>query len=69
MQAAQLSGAFCGLPAVTGPCRSSLPRFFFNALNRKCEPFVYGGCSSNDNNFESFEMCDAAAERACQQAP
>ena len=32
-------------------------RYFFNTKSQQCEPFTYGGCGGNENNFESFEQC------------
>jgi hypothetical protein len=52
--------SFCSLPAETGPCEASFERFFHNAKTGICEPFVYGGCEGNENNFETFEECEAA---------
>lgn len=51
----------CELPAVVGPCRASIPRWFHNADSGQCERFIYGGCGGNDNNFQTLAEC----ERAC----
>lgn len=44
-----------------GPCRATLPRWFYNSRTRTCERFFYGGCQGNDNNFERQDEC----ERRC----
>jgi hypothetical protein len=50
----------CSLPAVAGDCDGAIPRFFHNAETGFCESFIYGGCGGNENNFETFEACEAA---------
>ncbi|TGZ55943.1 hypothetical protein CRM22_010267 [Opisthorchis felineus] len=50
--------ASCRLPAVVGQCRASFPRYFYDSKVNRCEPFVYGGCGGNANNFESVEQCE-----------
>ncbi|CAG2196493.1 THBS2S [Mytilus edulis] len=35
-------------------------KHFFNTSSSKCEPFWYGGCKGNQNNFQSDEECQAA---------
>ena len=51
----------CLLPKESGPCRMSLPSFFYDSTSGKCLPFFYGGCRGNANRFETLEDC----ERAC----
>ncbi|CAN8009770.1 unnamed protein product [Ixodes pacificus] len=48
----------CKVPAEVGPCDAAKPRWFFNATTGACEPFTYGGCGGNDNNYESQEECE-----------
>ena len=56
--------SICDLPKAAGPCRGAIPRFFYNKETGECESFLYGGCSGNENNFESKEEC----ERQCKKA-
>uniref|UniRef100_W5L4M6 Tissue factor pathway inhibitor n=1 Tax=Astyanax mexicanus TaxID=7994 RepID=W5L4M6_ASTMX len=47
----------CLLPAVEGPCRGLVSRYFYNTLTQRCEEFSYGGCGGNANNFVTFQEC------------
>ncbi|XP_048149431.1 papilin-like, partial [Corvus hawaiiensis] len=58
-----------GLPALTGRCRASIPRWFFNASSGSCERFVFGGCGGNGNNFGSERECRASCGPAPGPAP
>lgn len=58
----------CGLPKVVGPCEAAIPRFWFNASAGRCEPFVYGGCGGNANNFNDIATCAAACAPAATNA-
>ncbi|XP_072318253.1 kunitz-type protease inhibitor 2 [Eucyclogobius newberryi] len=49
----------CTLPRVIGLCKAAFPRFHFDAASGACQPFIYGGCGGNGNNFESREECVA----------
>ncbi|XP_071394291.1 kunitz-type protease inhibitor 2-like isoform X2 [Centroberyx affinis] len=42
-----------------GSCRAAFPRFYYDAANQSCRPFLYGGCEANGNNFDSQEECEA----------
>uniref|UniRef100_A0A3Q4AQC2 Tissue factor pathway inhibitor n=1 Tax=Mola mola TaxID=94237 RepID=A0A3Q4AQC2_MOLML len=42
----------------SGPCKAILERFFFSVETGSCEPFVYGGCGGNANNFDTLEVCE-----------
>uniref|UniRef100_A0A8C0DMP6 BPTI/Kunitz inhibitor domain-containing protein n=1 Tax=Balaenoptera musculus TaxID=9771 RepID=A0A8C0DMP6_BALMU len=53
----QTPPALCQLPPVRGPCKASLHRYFYNSTSIECEPFTYGGCQGNANNFETTETC------------
>ncbi|XP_051963421.1 papilin-like [Xyrauchen texanus] len=45
----------CQVAAQTGLCKASIRRFYYN--NGACEPFIYGGCGGNKNNYETEETC------------
>ncbi|KAJ8266612.1 hypothetical protein GJAV_G00132480 [Gymnothorax javanicus] len=61
--------AVCTLAAETGPCRASMPRWHFDASQRRCVRFIYGGCAGNRNNFDSEEYCMAVCRRLIPPTP
>ncbi|KAJ8275653.1 hypothetical protein COCON_G00074050 [Conger conger] len=61
--------AVCSLPAETGPCRASMPRWHFHTSQRRCVRFLYGGCAGNRNNFDSEEYCTAVCRRLIPPTP
>ena len=54
-------GDMCGLSVDPGPCRASIPAWYYNRETYRCEAFSYGGCDGNANRFQSEEQC----ERQC----
>ncbi|MBN3282130.1 TFPI1 inhibitor, partial [Polyodon spathula] len=47
----------CQLEEEPGPCRLIVIRYFFSTISQKCEPFMYGGCLGNANNFRTLKQC------------
>ncbi|XP_056154598.1 tissue factor pathway inhibitor 2 [Lampris incognitus] len=47
----------CRLPQKVGPCRALLLRYSFNMTTMQCQPFHYGGCQGNNNNFYDVTSC------------
>ncbi|XP_059237489.1 kunitz-type protease inhibitor 2 [Mustela nigripes] len=48
---------YCTAKAVTGPCRASFLRWYFDAEKNSCDSFIYGGCRGNKNSYLSEEEC------------
>ncbi|XP_016308370.1 papilin-like isoform X1 [Sinocyclocheilus anshuiensis] len=47
--------AKCLAPAQTGLCRASIRRYYYN--DGICQPFTFGGCGGNENNYKTEESC------------
>eukprot|EP00094_Tigriopus_californicus_P010881 TCALIF_10496-PA protein Name:"Similar to Cyp2j6 Cytochrome P450 2J6 (Mus musculus)" AED:0.07 eAED:0.07 QI:0/0.78/0.7/0.9/1/1/20/349/2332 len=47
----------CTLPKDSGGCDNKIFRYYYNAIERRCKLFVYGGCKGNGNNFLSEIQC------------
>ena len=56
----------CKRPKKTGRCRAYFRRWYWDSNECKCKRFVFGGCDSNGNNFETEEACQAGCgEHPC----
>merc|ERR1712027_5058 len=47
----------CSQPKQMGRCRARFDRFYYNPKTGDCEPFTYGGCEGNGNNFQTIQLC------------
>ncbi|RXM27190.1 Kunitz-type protease inhibitor 1 [Acipenser ruthenus] len=56
----------CTEPPVTGPCRASHLRWYYDPYSTQCHRFTFGGCTGNNNNFKSDEECSAACSGVTQ---
>ncbi|KAG1663037.1 Kunitz-type U19-barytoxin-Tl1a [Nymphon striatum] len=56
----------CDLDYVTGLCLAHFTAYYFNKEKGKCEPFLYGGCGGNANNFRSMENCNAHCKQEAE---
>ncbi|XP_020371056.1 kunitz-type protease inhibitor 1 isoform X1 [Rhincodon typus] len=54
------SEEYCKADKKVGPCRGSFPRWHYEANKGSCEPFTYGGCKGNKNNFVGETECKQA---------
>lgn len=41
----------------TGPCDGLFSNYFYNTSSALCEPFEYGGCQGNANNYQTKQEC------------
>jgi hypothetical protein len=47
----------CLQPPESGPCNAAFMRYAFDLGTLSCQPFLYGGCGGNENNFATLEAC------------
>ena len=47
----------CSLIPQKGPCAGDYKRWFYDSLKGRCEPFAYGGCLKNNNNYMNQVDC------------
>ncbi|XP_078249233.1 protease inhibitor 1 [Pogona vitticeps] len=50
----------CILPPDGGLCFVLERRWYYDYEKKKCLPFSWGGCTSNENNFETRKQCEDA---------
>lgn len=53
----------CSLPAVVGPCRARLQKWYYEPALSRCTTFFYGGCDGNENRFDTEQQCQAKCEK------
>lgn len=53
----------CRMAKDSGTCRLMTKRYFFNVETDKCQPFTYGGCKGNLNNFATMEDCEDECQK------
>uniref|UniRef100_A0A670KC99 BPTI/Kunitz inhibitor domain-containing protein n=1 Tax=Podarcis muralis TaxID=64176 RepID=A0A670KC99_PODMU len=44
-------------------CKASKRRYYYDAERKRCFVFIYSGCGSNGNNFDSFRECYEECEK------
>ncbi|XP_078085508.1 actinia tenebrosa protease inhibitors-like [Mustelus asterias] len=47
----------CKLPQDKGICKGQFHHYYYNQRTKACEPFIYGGCGGNANNFINLDLC------------
>uniref|UniRef100_A0A8D2KZ06 BPTI/Kunitz inhibitor domain-containing protein n=1 Tax=Varanus komodoensis TaxID=61221 RepID=A0A8D2KZ06_VARKO len=60
LRTCQRPGGVCTLPADGGLCFMLEERWYFDHEEKKCQPFSWGGCGGNENNFGSRPECESA---------
>ena len=50
--------AECSEPKELGPCDAAMARYYFDTIAGRCQPFTYGGCQGNSNNFDTLAACE-----------
>lgn len=49
----------CMQPKEIGPCTDYKLKYYFDTTQGKCTRFYYGGCGSNENNFDTLNECES----------
>lgn len=48
----------CDQPMEAGPCNGTFARWYYEKARDACEPFLYGGCKGNKNNYPTESSCN-----------
>ena len=48
---------------MTGPCQSFSTRYYYDQNKKECQPFQYGGCNGNANNYDTLEKCQSTCAK------
>ena len=59
----------CFLMKKPGRCFGSFNRFYFDSSTKSCEPFMYGGCMGNANNFADRRSCESQCGKHMTKTP
>lgn len=51
----------CYLEPDSGPCKASIPRYYFDQNDKKCKEFIWGGCDGVVP-FITLEECQESCE-------
>jgi len=54
--------AVCFLQKVEGPCKGNYDEWYYDAQQRSCRQFKYGGCLGNGNRFLTKKDCEALCQ-------
>lgn len=49
----------CNDPQDVGRCREDIRKVYYDAYQRRCLEFAYGGCEGSGNRFSSIEECES----------
>ncbi|XP_023658627.1 boophilin-H2 [Paramormyrops kingsleyae] len=57
-------GLVCTLKEDQGNCLARFVRFYYNAEEKACRTFIYGGCGGNGNKFKTKQECQETCAKS-----
>ncbi|PZC74553.1 hypothetical protein B5X24_HaOG207687 [Helicoverpa armigera] len=52
----------CGSHLDPGPCRASIPKFYWDSITASCQEYSYGGCDGGPNRFSTVDECESVCK-------